>query len=404
MIREAEVIVKLKQRVTEQFGKQIVSAADCEIIAKSLRDNQNVSVSAQTLRRFFGLIKASSKTSLYTLDLLAKYCGFTSFSHFRQSYGNIEIEAFFGSKENSGNDFWRKSEDLCRQISESPEMLVTVHQRLLSYPLARKYFMENHPMRDSLGSIYSQYFLAYLKYNQSNEAKIFAYGFLFQDAFLSQNHELMALYYQKVTETPLTNDIHVIPAGMKFGVELLYADLSQNEELFAQKFEEMKRARLQYIPASARSVCSFEYSVLELLIFTNRTKELKFLVKNQTPQSEQDVAYVPADRKQTHEEVWKILCAVVFLKTNQIDELRSTLDTINLENIGFGWKKYYSVIYYFVLLSIGNKADENAIISELAWLLERTQFPYFENALKNHLSSKTKNTGGKCKQPRFSKP
>lgn len=141
------------------------------------------------------------------------------------------------------------------------------------FPLARKYFIEHHPLRDMIGTVYSQCFLAYLKFNTSNQAKIFEYGFLCKNAFLLQNTELMELYYKKVKKTELTDEVHVIPAGLKFGVQLLYADFTDNNLLFRKYFVERKKVRLQYKEASEKSFCSFEYTVLESLVFSNRTKK-----------------------------------------------------------------------------------------------------------------------------------
>lgn len=255
---EANILIHLQQTVGKQFGKQISSSTDCDKLASLLSYNFNTNLSAQTLRRFFGLIKSTSKSSYFTLDLLSKFCGYQDFENFSKSYSTSELELFFGDVENNEKDYWKKSEQLCRQISESPEMLINTHHRLMSFPLARKYFIENHPLRDLIGTVYSQYFLAYLKFNNSNEAKIFAYGFLFKGAFLQQNMELMELYYNKVQETELTEGIHVIPSGLKYGVQLLYTDLTGNEKLFKKYFNEMKSVRLSYIEHSAKSVCSFE--------------------------------------------------------------------------------------------------------------------------------------------------
>ena len=72
MKRESEIINHLQKRVIKHFGKQISTATDCEKLADALKQNFNANISPQTLRRFFGLIKSTSKTSIFTLDLLSK--------------------------------------------------------------------------------------------------------------------------------------------------------------------------------------------------------------------------------------------------------------------------------------------------------------------------------------------
>ena len=385
MNRELSILVHLQKNVGKQFGKQISSSTDCDKLASLLSYNFNTNLSAQTLRRFFGLIKSTSKSSHFTLDILSKFCGYQDFENFSKSYSNSELELFFDDIENNEKDYWKKSEQLCRQISESPEMLINTHHRLMAFPLARKYFIENHPMRDMIGTVYSQYFLAYLKFNKSNEAKIFAYGFLFKSAFLLQNTELMELYYKKVKETELTEEVHVIPAGLKSGVQLLYADFTGNEYLFRKYSAEMKKVRLQYLEASEKSVCSFEYTVLESLIFTNRTKEMKFLIENNSFQKADDEVYIPLQRKETHDEVWKILCAVAYQKMGDQKNTKLYLDRVNLENLGIGWKKYYSLMYYFVQLNVAGKNQEADIISKLETLINDTFFSYYQTLLDDHI-------------------
>ena len=385
MKREISILNHLKNSVIQQFGKQITTATDCDCLAALLTQKFTANISSQTLRRFFGLIKAESKASYFTLDLLSEYCGYRDFKDFSHSYRNTELEEFFGDHENNGKEYWRKSEELCQQIIASPALLVNTHHRLMAFPMARKYFIESHPLRDLIGTVYCQYFLAYLKFNQSNEAKIFAYGFLFKSAFLLENTELMELYYNKVKETELSDEVHVIPAGLKYGIQLVYADFTGNSSLFKKYFIEMKQVRLQYIGASEKSVCSFESTVLESLIFTNRTKEMKFLIDNNTFQKESEQGYIPAQRKKTHDEVWNILCAASYQKLGDEKNKEWYLSRVNLENLGIGWKKYYSMIYYFIRLP---NDDENKInlISNIENLIEETYFSYYDTLLKDYLN------------------
>ncbi len=384
MNREVSILVHLQKNVEKKFGRQISSSTDCDQLARLLTRDFNSNLSSQTLRRFFGLIKSESKSSHFTLDILSKFCSFQDFTNFSYSYRNTELELFFADTEKIDQNYWEKSEQLCKQISDSPELLVSTHHRLMSFPLARKYFIEHHPLRDMIGTVYSQYFLAYLKFNHSNQAKIFAYGFLFNSAFLVQNTELMELYYKKVKETELTDEVHVIPAGLKYGVQLLYADITGNEYLFRKYFAEMKKVRIQYIEASEKSVCSFESTVLESLIFTNRTNEIKFLIDNNSFQKNDDRTFIPLERKQTHDEVWNILCATAYQKIGDHKNAALYLNLINLENLGIGWRKYYSILYYFAKLNCKDRNEQSGIILKLKTLIDETYFCYYDNLLNQY--------------------
>ena len=379
MNREINGLNQLRKIIAKQFGKDIKTATDCDNLVSVIIRDCKTNISAQTLRRFFGLIKTTSEPSNFTLDLLCQFCGYSNFEAFINACNNQELELFFGNPENTNHNYWDRSEQLCKQIIKSPELLISTHHRLMSFPMARKYFMENHPLRDLLGSVYAQYFSAYLKYNMSNEAKIFAYGFLFQSSFLLQNAELMELYYKKVKETELSDEVHVIPAGLKYGVQLLYADFTGNENLYRKYFAEMKKARLLYRKASEKSVCSFESTVLESLIFTNRTKEMKFLIENNTFQLNNDEDYIPSQRKETHDEVWKILCAVAYHKMGEKNSTEHFLNQINLKNLGTGWEKYYSLLYYSVYFHSAQLDQKVECISQLKKLIDETYFSYYQD-------------------------
>lgn len=378
-------LTHLQKTVEKQFGKKISTATDCVYLSEAVKEKLSVKISPQTLRRFFNLIKSNSGCSLFTLNLLARYCGFQDFKTFNESYSCSELEIFFSGKENDQKDFWQKSDQLCKQITESPELLVSTHHQLMSFPLVRKFFMEHHPLRDLMATVYSQYFLEYLKYNTNNQARIFAYGFLFKSAFLAQNEELMDLYYKKVQETELTEDFHVIPAGLKYGVQLLYADFTGNEYLFRKYFAEMKKVRLEYVNASEKSVCSFEYTVLESLIFTNRTSEMKFLIDNNTFQKYDDLIFIPSQRKQTHEEAWKILCATYYQKINNQQKADHYFDMVNLENLENGWRKYYSILYYFFQLKASENDHRKETILKIKALINETYFSYYDQLLSDFL-------------------
>ena len=147
----------------------------------------------------------------------------------------------------------------------------------------------------------------------------------------------------------------------------------------------MKQVRLQYIGASEKSVCSFESTVLESLIFTNRTKEMKFLIDNNTFQKESEQGYIPAQRKKTHDEVWNILCAASYQKLGDEKNKEWYLSRVNLENLGIGWKKYYSMIYYFIRLP-NDDENKNNLISNIENLIEETYFSYYDTLLKDYLN------------------
>ena len=382
MDTERRILKELRIAVSKKLGKEISSSAHCDELSKELEKIGSV-INAQTFRRFFGLIKNSGKFHSYTLDTLSQYCEFTDFDNFKKSLLENELDLFLGNVQPEGQEFnyWNLSEDLCRKISDSTSLLANIHHKLLKYPLARTFFIEHHPMRDLAGTVYAQYFQDYLKYKHSNEAKLFAYGFLYMGAFLTENDEFMEIYCQKIRATELSSEVYVLPAGRKFGVLLLHSWLKKDEKDFYEIYDQMLVAKETYKETSEKSVCSFEYAVLEHLIFTDKTEEMRFLIENNTFQLFSDREFVPQDRKENHNECWNIMCSVAYLKMKEYEQCEKHLDKVKLSHLSLGWEKYYSILYYFVKYEFADSKEKFRIKNKLTELVGETHFSYYSNIL-----------------------
>lgn len=274
------------------------------------------------------------------------------------------------------------SEILCHKISESPAHLSNIHHQLLKYPQARTFFMEHHPMRDLAGTVYTQYFQEYLKYEHSNEAKLFAYGFLYMAAFLTENRSFMQIYFQQILETELTPEVYILPAGRKFGVQLLHYWFLKDNKNFNEKYSEMLEARNIYKKVSEKSVCSFEYAVLEHLIFTDKTEEMLFLIENNTSQIFSDREFVRQERKENHEECWKIMCAVAYFKMEEYAICEKYLSEVFLEKLSVGWQKYFSIVFYFIKFEFADIDEKSEIKTRIEKFVAETNFTYYNKLLQ----------------------
>ncbi len=394
MLIEERVFNHLREKICARFGRKIATATDCEALSHTLQRELALSVSTQSLRRFFGLIKHSGGFSTYTKNALAAYCGFQDFDTCKENLLQNDIYSFFQqtTEDIDGRDLWNLSEALCMSISQSPTLLMSVHQDFLSYPPARKYFIEHHPMRDLACTPYAQYFHEYLKYSRDNEAKLFAYGFLFMGAFLSENAEMMELYFNRVTQTELTPEVYVLPAARKLGVALLYADFTDNNRLFNKWWKKMLDARDGYKKASERSVCSFEYAVLEHLIFTERYAEIRFLIDTKTAQKFSDKSFVPDHRKENHEEIWKIMCAYAYVRMGERQSAKALFKAVDLKKLTVGWRKYYSILYWLTALLLQEESQGFDIKYTLEKLIKETRFSFYDAVLQESVPATATST------------
>ena len=65
----------IKEEIVNIFGRRIVSSRDCIQLSDEIFHKTKLQLNPNTLRRFFGLVKAAYPPSHSTLTILSKYCG-----------------------------------------------------------------------------------------------------------------------------------------------------------------------------------------------------------------------------------------------------------------------------------------------------------------------------------------
>ena len=80
------MVSDLIKEVEKRFGKKIENRGDCELLSLLILELLDETVSYNTLRRMFGLMKYSKPNSK-TLNLLAQFVGYNGYINFCQNYG-----------------------------------------------------------------------------------------------------------------------------------------------------------------------------------------------------------------------------------------------------------------------------------------------------------------------------
>tara|TARA_R110001583_G_scaffold16737_2_gene68446 strand:+ start:4342 stop:6891 length:2550 start_codon:yes stop_codon:yes gene_type:complete len=76
----------LKKEILNKFGQELSYSKDCENLAETVCESTGGRISATTIRRLYGLLKSPSAPSKFTLNLLAQYIGYKSWSYFESNY------------------------------------------------------------------------------------------------------------------------------------------------------------------------------------------------------------------------------------------------------------------------------------------------------------------------------
>ncbi|MEN9386913.1 MAG: hypothetical protein RLZZ185_1654 [Bacteroidota bacterium] len=78
--------------IHEVYGFQIVDSYACQRLSEELLSRSKISISYNTIRRLFGIIKGSNQASRFTLDCISKSLGYSDFSHFQVAVNQLEID------------------------------------------------------------------------------------------------------------------------------------------------------------------------------------------------------------------------------------------------------------------------------------------------------------------------
>ncbi len=70
------------QRIQQFTPFNLKTSLGCTMMARKMSDTLKEPISANTLKRTFGIINSSSNTSAYTLNLIARYVGFADWDSF----------------------------------------------------------------------------------------------------------------------------------------------------------------------------------------------------------------------------------------------------------------------------------------------------------------------------------
>jgi len=76
----------LKKEILNKFGQELSYSKDCEALAGIVCESTGGRISPTTIRRLYGLLKSPSAPSKFTLNLLAQYVGFKSWTDFESNY------------------------------------------------------------------------------------------------------------------------------------------------------------------------------------------------------------------------------------------------------------------------------------------------------------------------------
>jgi hypothetical protein len=364
----------VSKEVEDIFGRGIRSSRDCILLSEEIFNKTAFKINANTLRRFFGLVKADYPPSESTLNILSRYCGFESFdellasSKSRKNGGEdqnaagilnylISIFRFIPTKDYYDETFLALVKHTIQFLNRHPELSDKFQKAIAKTKNGQEFYFEQFINIDGLNSFYGEGLRYYLLEKKTTEAQIFGHSLLCLRGWLSDKVSEVKQHYEAVMEQRLDNSIHPFVCGRYFATQLYYTNINilESERILADA--RIVHATLKQGRDNYRLFPAFEYVFSSALLVTGHYNEalyyINYALKNypEKPSYIEDGFYIDID----------LIKALVLVKNGRKEEAEKIYNQIKPSEFYFLTRKINMIMYLFLrkfLKKINGKMDQ----------------------------------------------
>lgn len=376
----------LKNEIEETFGKKINSSGDCLLLSEEIYSKISVTVNSNTLRRFFGLVKSHFLPSATTLDILSKYCGFSSFDEFMRLKNNVQgdktddyysqsilnylVSVFKNTPVKGYNDktFFSVVNDTIIFLHRHPALIDKFQRAIAKTKNGQDFYFEQFINIDTLNSYYGDGLRYYLSEKSTTEAQIFGHSLLCLKNWFSENRDGVKKHHDELIQYRITKAFHPSLCGRYHATKLLYADT------FGLPIEklliEMQQAHfaIKQKTDDSRLFPYFEFMIAPILFMTGHFEESLYYVNYSLHHYPQKHISITQSAYQT----MNLIKALTLAKTGRKKEAVKLYRQVQPSKFDFLLKKT-NTIQYLLLSQYLKKSNEKSD-QQLKDLIEETGF------------------------------
>jgi hypothetical protein len=187
-----ELLQALKKELENSFGRRILSSRDCLQMVDDIYQKTGYTINANTLRRFFGLVRTAYTASPSTLMILSKYCGFNSIDELENISASVKTDTTINGEEilhylislfknlPVRENCHPVMDPLVLQtvnfLERNPFLIDRFQREIANTAAGQYYYFERSVNMDRLNSYYGDGLRYYLRAKNTNEALVFAHS------------------------------------------------------------------------------------------------------------------------------------------------------------------------------------------------------------------------------------
>jgi tetratricopeptide (TPR) repeat protein len=368
----------LKEEVEKVFGRRILSSADCQNLCSEILRTSSVKISFNTIRRFCNLMKGTQPT-VYTLNALSNYCGFTSFDEFTGSKQQVVakeqhkpdqvllsfLTLFFKQIEVCKKDditYLNFVQQTILHLKHYPSVIDRFQREIAKTKNGQSFYFEQFVFIDKLNSYYGTGLQYYLNEKKTKEAQLFGHSLLCYHSWLTKNNEGVEKHYEKIMQYDIDKSTTPSINARYFAAQLFYADvLGLDEQAIILKVRKFYLSVMQLNDHNSCINC-FEIILAEALILTSKYEEALFYIEEVLRKIKRNIpSYIDVA---LYENIC-LLKAIVFAQTGKKGKAYEILQDINPYKFSFLSRQYLNILYLTNKQIIKNKPEEQKQIQHL---------------------------------------
>lgn len=386
----SEVEAVLRHEIEHVFGRSIISSRDCIDLSEEIYKRTQQQLNPNTLRRFFGLVKAEYPASQSTLAILSKYCGYYSVE---DAYRQKKAKSTDDSIDQESLIYYFDSlfrEMTLRDVYDKHFFTVVKHtikflnnnigvadrfQRMISKTRnGQDVYFEQFVNIDKLNDYYGDGLRYYLNEKQTAEAIVFANSLLVFKYWLTAEPEKLKQHAESILNEAGCSAQKYFVCARQFAA-ILYHSHATGANINETLINIYRYHGGLNKDTNAYQRAHFEYVIAEALTLTGHYLEALYYLGQTYPSLSNKSMHLAFFTEQNY----KLLKALCLYKLGREPEAGFVFDEIKPSDFLFINKKFAGILYHY--LAAGLRRKNIRYRQSLSSLIRETGFAIFESTL-----------------------
>jgi hypothetical protein len=355
---DQEYVGLLKLYIEKTLGRRVLSSTDCRFLFNDINQQIDATLSFNTLRRFFNLMETKHEQSVYTLNILASYCGFLSFDDFKTSVKHKPSEngmqnadllhylvmLFKETEVVDPNDatFSRLVRQTITFLEFHPELIDQFQREIAKTSNGQTFYYEQFVNFDRLNGYYGDGLRYYLHEKKNVDAQVFGHYMLCLRYWLTMNNKNLEKHYHQIMHCELNKKSSASTVAHYYAAQLMHAHTFQTDPEPVLIKTRQYYSTISQAKDFSLALFRFYMTMSHTLLLTEQYDEALFYIEEFLKNRKK---FELRSMERNFSESILLFKAVAMLHLGNKPAAREWLESVNSSNFFVLSKQYNTILY-----------------------------------------------------------